>query len=79
MTKIVYEVVEHDGGWAYRVDGVYSETYPSHDAARGAAEHAAREQRLSDEDVTISFETPDGRWHDELSAGDDRPETAVEG
>jgi hypothetical protein len=25
MTKVVYEIVEHDGGWAYRVvDGVYS-------------------------------------------------------
>jgi hypothetical protein len=22
MTKVVYEIVEHDGGWAYRVDGV---------------------------------------------------------
>ena len=21
MTKITYEVVEHDGGWAYQVDG----------------------------------------------------------
>jgi len=25
MTRIVYEVVEHDGGWAYRVNGVFSE------------------------------------------------------
>jgi hypothetical protein len=24
MTKVVYEIVEHDGGWSYRVDGVYS-------------------------------------------------------
>ena len=31
MTKITYEVVEHDGGWAYRVDGAFSETFPSHD------------------------------------------------
>jgi hypothetical protein len=23
MTKIIYEVVEHDGGWAYQVDGVF--------------------------------------------------------
>jgi hypothetical protein len=30
MNKITYEVVEHDGGWAYRVDGVFSETFPSH-------------------------------------------------
>ena len=21
MSKITYEIVEHDGGWAYRVDG----------------------------------------------------------
>ncbi len=27
MTKITYEIVEHDGGWAYRVDGVFSETF----------------------------------------------------
>ena len=28
MSKITYEIVEHDGGWAYRVDGVYSEPFP---------------------------------------------------
>lgn len=26
MTKITYEIVKHDGGWAYRVDETYSET-----------------------------------------------------
>jgi hypothetical protein len=31
MTKITYEIVEHDGGWAYRVDGVFSETFPTHE------------------------------------------------
>ena len=41
MTKITYEVVEHDGGWAYQVDGVFSETFPSHDLARKAADRAA--------------------------------------
>src|SRR5262249_37752018 len=34
MVKIIFEVVPHDGAWAYRVDGVYSETFPTHDAAR---------------------------------------------
>ena len=37
MAKVVYRVVEHDGGWAYQVDGVFSETFRSHDAARAAA------------------------------------------
>ena len=33
MSHVTYEIVEHDSGWAYRVDGVYSETFRSHDAA----------------------------------------------
>jgi hypothetical protein len=79
MTKTTYEIVEHDGGWAYRVDGVFSETFPSHDMAREAAERAAKEQVVPGDTTSISYEDKDGRWHDELSAGDDRPETDVEG
>jgi len=79
MTKITYEIVEHDGGWAYRVDGVFSETFPSHDMARRAAERAAREQIMSGDTTGISYEDKDGRWHYEVAAGDDRPETDVEG
>jgi hypothetical protein len=29
MNKVTYEIVEHDGGWAYRVNGVFSEPFPS--------------------------------------------------
>ena len=79
MTKITYEIVEHDGGWAYRADGVYSETFPSHDAARRAAERAAREQVLPGETEGISFEDAQGHWHDEVSSGEDRPSTEVKG
>jgi hypothetical protein len=77
MTHITYEIVEHDGGWAYRVDGVVSETFPSHDAARRAAEHAAAEQRVPGNTSGISYEDKDGRWHDEVSDGRDRPITDV--
>ena len=77
MTHIVYEVVEHDGGWAYRVDGVISETFPSHDAARRAAERAAAEQRVPGNTTGISYEDKGGRWHHELSDGRDRPITEV--
>jgi hypothetical protein len=66
MTHITYEIVEHDGGWAYRVDGVVSQTFPSHDAARRAAERAAAEQRVPGNTTGISYEDNDGRWHDEL-------------
>jgi hypothetical protein len=79
MSKITYEIVEHDGGWAYRVDGVYSETFPNHEAARNAAEQAAREQLISGETTGISYEDKEGQWHDEVARGDDRPETDVKG
>jgi hypothetical protein len=79
MSRLVYEIVEHDGGWAYRVDGVYSETFKTHDAARRAAERAAGEQRVGDEEVGITYEDERGRWHEEVDAGDDRPETEVKG
>jgi hypothetical protein len=79
MIKVVYEIVEHDGGWAYRVDGVYSETYPSHDAARHAAERAAGEQRVAGEAAGITYEDERGRWREEIAEGDDRPSTDVEG
>jgi hypothetical protein len=58
---------------------VFSETFPSHDMARRAAERAAMEQAVSGETTAISYEDKDGHWHDELSAGNDRPETDVTG
>jgi hypothetical protein len=30
MSDVTYEIVEHDGGWAYKVDGVFSEPFPTH-------------------------------------------------
>ena len=79
MSKLVYEIVEHDGGWAYRVDGTYSETFPSHDAARQAAERAAGEQRVAGETTGIVYEDAKGGWHGEVASGGDRPDTDVEG
>jgi len=79
MAKVTYEIVEHEDGWAYRVNGAYSETFPSHDLARAAAERAAMEQHVPGETTTISWEDPDGHWHEELSPGSDRPETDVKG
>ncbi|HLH96478.1 MAG TPA: DUF2188 domain-containing protein [Xanthobacteraceae bacterium] len=79
MSKIIYEIVEHDGGWAYRVDGVYSETFPTHDLARAAAERAAREQVVPGATTGITWEDKGGHWHSEVAKGDDRPETEVKG
>ena len=30
MAKIVYQIVQHDGGWAYKADGSFSEPYRNH-------------------------------------------------
>jgi hypothetical protein len=80
MSKITYEIVEHDGGWAYRANGVFSETFPTHDAARKAAERAAAEQVVAGGETRgIVYEDKEGRWHEEVALGTDRPETAVEG
>jgi hypothetical protein len=79
MTRVVYEIVQHEGGWAYRVAGTYSEAFPTHDLARRAAERAAREQTTPDHDAPISWEDEQGRWRDELASGKDRPTTEVEG
>jgi hypothetical protein len=79
MASVTYEIVEHDGGWAYRVGGTYSETFRSHDAALRAARAAAREQRQPGETAGIEFEDARGVWREEVASGDDRPETDVEG
>ena len=79
MSHLTYEIVEHDGGWAYRVGGTYSETFASHDAARRAAARAAGEQRVSGDEAGIVYEDDRGRWHEEVAEGDDRPDTDVEG
>ena len=78
MTKIVYKIVKHVDGWAYKARGTFSETFPSHDAALAAAKRAAGEQRVPGETVGIEYETTDGAWHEELDPGSDRPQTEVE-
>jgi hypothetical protein len=79
MTKVVYVIVEHDGGWAYKVGDVFSETFPSHEAAHAAADRAAREQTISGDTTPIEYEDRSGTWHEETARGNDRPETEVEG
>lgn len=78
MVKLTYRVVEHDGGWAYRVGDVFSETFASHEAALQATESAAARQQLGGETEVIQYEDRQGDWHVEVASGGDRPQTAVE-
>lgn len=75
---ITYHVGKHDGGWAYRLDDVWSESYPSHDEAVRAAHIAAGRQQVEGRDARISYQTADGAWHEETARAGDRPEADVE-
>lgn len=79
MSHVTYRIIEHDGGWAYTVDGSYSETFGSHDAALKAARRAAGEQRVAGDTHGIIYEDAAGLVHEELSDGEDRPNTDVSG
>jgi Uncharacterized protein conserved in bacteria (DUF2188) len=78
MTKVVYKVVQHDGGWAYRLGDVYSETFATHDDALTAARIVAAEQQVGGDAEEISWQDEKGVWHVEYSDGGDRPEAEVE-
>ena len=78
MVKVIYRIVEHDGGWAYKVGDVFSETFPSHADALAAAQIAAGEQQVGGETEGIEYQDREGEWHEELSAGGDRPDTDIE-
>jgi len=78
MPEATYHVVEHDGGWAYKLGDVFSETYPTREAAHRAAETAAREQRLGGDSAEIQYQDASGRWREEHADGGDRPDAQVD-
>ena len=79
MTHVVYRIVQHDGGWAYRVGDVFSETFRTRQIAHAAAARAAEEQRTPGQTESIEYEDGSGQWREETARGNDRPETDVEG
>ena len=79
MTDIIYEIVKHDHGWAYKLGETFSEPYTTHDGARRAAEAAAARQEQPGDATTIEFQDRQGKWHEESAKGEDRPTTHVAG
>jgi len=77
MSEITYEIVEHDGGWAYKVGGAFSEPFPTHAAALKAAQAAAAEQKTPGQTEQIEYEDEDGKWNTETARGSDRPDTHI--
>ncbi|HEY0181519.1 MAG TPA: DUF2188 domain-containing protein [Rhodopila sp.] len=78
MPKLHYRIVQHDGGWAYRLGDVYSEPFVDKASALEAARRVAEEQRVPGDTTRIEYQDADGRWRTELSEGDDRPDADVE-
>ena len=48
MSHVTYKIVEHDGGWAYTVDGVFSEPFSTRAAALAAARRAPGQRPARD-------------------------------
>ena len=78
MAHVTYKIVRHEDGWAYSVDGAFSESFPTHAQALAAARRAAAEQRAPGQTEAIEYEDEKGTWHTETARGDDRPETDVQ-
>ncbi len=79
MSKVTYQIVEHDGGWAYKLDDVFSETFRTREEAIDAANAAAFEQQIAGSTEGILYQDADGKWREEIARGDDRPEAEVSG
>jgi hypothetical protein len=77
MTRIHYRIVQHDGGWAYKLNDVFSEPFRSHAAALAAAKRVAAEQHVPGELAQIEYQDETGKWRTELSEGTDRPDADV--
>ncbi len=78
MAHVTYKVVRHEDGWAYTVQGAFSESFPTHAQALEAARRAAAEQRAPGQTEAIEYEDEGGKWHSETALGTDRPDTDVE-
>ncbi len=77
MSEVHYHIVEHDGGWTFKVGDVFGATYRTRADAEAAASRAAREQRVPSEPAEIEWEDDKGRWHVEHSDGEP-PQTDVD-
>lgn len=78
MAHVTYHIVEHDGGWAYKLGDVFSETFATHADAFEAARRAAQEQQLPGSTSGIRYQDADGNWHEEVARGNDRPQADVD-
>jgi hypothetical protein len=62
MTYMTYEIVQHDGGWAYKLGDTVSGTYQSRSDALEGAKSAVARQQMAEDDIGVlerSFDDDD--------------------
>ncbi len=74
MARYHYRIARHDGGWAYTLDGTYSEPFASRAQAMAAVKRVVAEQHTPGDATVIEYQDDHGIWHTEASEGDDRPD-----
>ena len=77
VARVHCRIVAHDGGWAYKLNDVFSEPFPTKSIALAAAKRVASEQHIPGDTTHIEYQDEAGAWHSELSQADDRPDADV--
>lgn len=77
MARFHYKIVQHDGGWAYTLDGAYSEAFTSRAEAMKAVKRVVAEQHAQGEPTVIEYQDDQGEWHTENSEGNDPTDVDV--
>ena len=67
MSVITYNIVRHDDGWAYEVDGIFSDSFPTRAAARAAAKRAACKRRAAGKTAPNDYEDDQDNWNREVT------------
>ena len=77
MTKLNYEIVERDGGYAWKLGDAFSETYPTRDAASAAAIEDSARRQSGTAQSTAQSDGDARRWHNEMANNDTGHETSI--
>ena len=77
MMKPNYEIVERDGGYAWKLGDALSETYPTREAANAAAIEDSHKRESGNGRKTAQAEGDARRWHNEMTDNDTGHETDI--
>jgi hypothetical protein len=79
MSHVTYQIVEHDGGWAYKVGDCLLRVLCVQGVGADSRPESGSGTNGPGDDEAIEYEDKVGKWHDEDAKGSDRPDTEVRG